>query len=897
MSTFAPTLTVPGESGGSEVGQVVIARKHSTASAFVRPDGRVDVQVADEPTTLAKNLQKWLNRQLHVPRGDDATGAQDGAATNASWTLGPSATVPRLNIAIHIVGSRGDVQPFIAIAKVLSQPPYSHRVRICTHPVFKNFVESNGLEFFSIGGDPATLMAYMVKNPGLMPGKESWKSGEVGKRRAEIAQILEGCWRSCIEPGNGMDGGQEGSGAGSHFVADAIIANPPSYAHLHCAEKLRIPLHMVFTMPWSPTQYFPHPLAAIERSKSDPSFANYMSYTLMELLAWEGLGDVINGFRMKTLHLDAISPLWGHMLLSRRKVPFTYTWSSALIPKPPDWGSHINISAFSFLSAPSSYQPPDALAEFLKAGPPPVYIGFGSIVVEKPKELTDIVFGAVKRLGIRALVSQGWGGLGGEEAPEGVFLLGDCPHDWLFQYVSCVVHHGGAGTTAIGIAMGKPTVIVPFFGDQPFWGAMIYRAGAGPEPVPYKKLTAEILAENISKALGSDIERAVGEMSAKIAQENGAVDTAMAFHKSLDLDAMSCQLCPSKVAICRVRRTKLRLSALAAATLVEHGHLTFHDCRPINHKTWDVDEGPVGPVTGAIASITGTITGTVVNTSRYSRKMSRSRRKKLEEKDAQSIISEAEGPAPLGVETPPDIANHFSFSSAGKYPPEYLEQVAHQMATRKLPSRTSRSKHRARHPWSPITRPETMASMASKSSNKSTQQGGVHGATYETGQYALSLIGTGLKAPVALLYNLANGFHNSPALIFHDNTVRHRKSITGLASGIKVAAHGFTLNLFDGVTGIVTQPYHGAQDDGVSGFGKGVVKGLGGMVLRTTAAVIGVPAYTLKGLERQIEERFDHDLRAKILTTRLRQAIAAYEQGSTQEKEDILSKWKSYGYK
>jgi hypothetical protein len=107
--------------------------------------------------------------------------------------------VTRLNITIHIVESRGDVQPFIAIGQILTKSLHGHRVRFCTHPVFRDFVEENGLGLFSIGGDPNSLMTYMVKKPGLLPGKESWKSGDVGKRRAEFAVILEGCWRSCIE--------------------------------------------------------------------------------------------------------------------------------------------------------------------------------------------------------------------------------------------------------------------------------------------------------------------------------------------------------------------------------------------------------------------------------------------------------------------------------------------------------------------------------------------------------------------------------------------------------------------------------------------------------------------------------------------------------------------------
>jgi hypothetical protein len=163
-----------------------------------------------------------------------------------------------LNVVIHVVGSRGDVQPFVALGKVLKER-YSHRVRLATHPAFQKFVEENGLEFFSIGGDPAELMAFMVKNPGLILGLDTLRSGEVSKKRKQIAGIIKGCWRSCIEAGDGSDtqasnlaiknslGRQAPPNLGRPFVADAIIANPPSFAHVHCAEKLGIPLHMMFT--------------------------------------------------------------------------------------------------------------------------------------------------------------------------------------------------------------------------------------------------------------------------------------------------------------------------------------------------------------------------------------------------------------------------------------------------------------------------------------------------------------------------------------------------------------------------------------------------------------------------------------------------------------------------
>lgn len=143
---------------------------------------------------------------------------------------------------------------------------------------------------------------------------------------------------------------------------------------------------------------------------------------------------------------------------------FKVTRSPALIPKPRDWSANISISGFYFLNLATNYTPDPDLNAFLDAGPPPVYIGFGSIVLEDPDGMTKLIFDAVRQTGQRALVSKGWGGFGADQIgiPDNVFMLGNVPHDWLFKRVSCVVHHGGAGTTAAGIAAGKPTVIVPF---------------------------------------------------------------------------------------------------------------------------------------------------------------------------------------------------------------------------------------------------------------------------------------------------------------------------------------------------------------------------------------------------------------------------------------------------
>lgn len=155
----------------------------------------------------------------------------------------------------------------------------------------------------------------------------------------------------------------------------------------------------------------------------------------------------------------------GPTLASTLKVPFTYCWSPALVPKPADWPEYIDVCGF-FFRDPPQYEPSDELRSFIESGSPPVYIGFGSIVLEDPERMTTAILGAVQANGFRAIVSKGWSNLGASgEAHKDIMFIGDCPHEWLFQHVAAVVHHGGAGTTACGLRNGKPTTVVPFFGE------------------------------------------------------------------------------------------------------------------------------------------------------------------------------------------------------------------------------------------------------------------------------------------------------------------------------------------------------------------------------------------------------------------------------------------------
>ena len=389
---------------------------------------------------------------------------------------------------------------------------------------------------------------------------------------------------------------------------------------------------------------------------------------------------------------------------------------------------------------------------------------------------------------MRALVSKGWGNFGGNSPPKDVFLLGNVPHDWLFPRVSAVVHHGGAGTTAIGIMLGKPTVVVPFFGDQLFWGNMIYRAGAGPMPVAYKKLDSTQLAESIKVALKPETRGRAHELAEKIKNEDGPAKAAQLFQSTPQMKNLGCFILRDRVAVWRVRRTNIQLSSLTAGVLVTHKKLKPEQLKLARHKRWYVDEGSQDPLVGIIGAFSTTATGLVSDVQHFSKALSR-KSSRVELRTAAAKASSEESGS----------AAHSSVNNHNKK-----------------------------------TRNTAMIACAFAGSSA------VHVA----------------KLPVALTYNLANGFHNLPAQV-GDTTVRVRDPITGIASGMRVGGKEFVYGILDGFSGVVTQPYRGYQDG--KGFGRatGVAKGVGlgvvGLVSKVPAAIIGPFGYGGKGVERQLQ--------------------------------------------
>jgi hypothetical protein len=359
------------------------------------------------------------------------------------------------------------------------------------------------------------------------------------------------------------------------FVADAIISNPTTYTHVHLAQALHVPLHMFFTMPWSRTDAFPHPLSnfaygQVERKEAESLWvcevqkqlvedkkdaasisSTRFSYDMIDRLMWFSTSDYINEFR--TQHgLGTLGQSDGPYLVNSLKVPFGYIWSPALIPKPHDWGAHIDVLGFSVLPGSGfTGEPPADIAAWISQGTPPIYVGFGSCVLEDPVGLADAIVAAARAVGVRVIMQLGWSKLGEHHKatdPANVLVINAVPHDWLFKLTAAVVHHGGAGTTCAGLLAANPTLVVPFFGDQPFWGAMISNAGAGPRPVPPDKATLATLTAAFQFLLLPETKLAATEMGAKMKHEDGISEAVKAFSKRCNPHNLRCDVLPNEVA-------------------------------------------------------------------------------------------------------------------------------------------------------------------------------------------------------------------------------------------------------------------------------------------------------------------------------------------------------------
>lgn len=391
--------------------------------------------------------------------------------------------VSGLRIAIVASGTRGDVQPYIALGQGLKQA--GHHVRVLTSDDFAGLVTGAGLEFCATG----ISVEQMIQS-------EAWrKTMESGNFLRVVSHMNAEMQRRARDLVATTPALLEG--------ADLIVAGlSVMMGTFSIAEKLDIPVIQAYVVPLTPTRAFPGPLTPrLPLAGSAVGGAlNALSFHVMRQMLWQS-GRVADVVTRRHLGLRPAS-VWGpYRILKQRRIPILYGYSQHVVPRPADWDEQNHITGYWFLDAPLDWSPPPALSAFLEAGEPPVYIGFGSMGNRHPEATSRLVLKALDLVGCRGVLASGWGGLAQTDLPERVFMLSSAPHDWLFPRMAAVVHHGGAGTTAAGLRSGLPTAVVPFFGDQMFWGQRVAELGIGPAFIPRRQLTAERLADAISSTL------------------------------------------------------------------------------------------------------------------------------------------------------------------------------------------------------------------------------------------------------------------------------------------------------------------------------------------------------------------------------------------------------------
>lgn len=403
-----------------------------------------------------------------------------------------------MKILILTIGSRGDVQPYVALGRGLQQA--GHSVTLCTGALFQELVTAHGLSFLPLDDE-------MIRLADSPEGRQMMEGGgnpmkAINMVKPMIRRMLADMWT-----------------AAQATQPDLILYHPKTLGGYHVAEARQTAVILSLVLPLlTPTREFALPMTSANLG----GFLNRLSYKMAPLIA-APYSSLINEFRQQ-LGLKPAGRILNELKLANgRDMPVMYGFSHHIVPRPADWPETTVATGYWFLPAEEAWQPPADLCAFLQAGPPPVYIGFGSMTGAQPERLADIAIGALQKAGQRGILATGWGGLQPGQLPATIFKLESAPHDWLLPQMTAVVHHGGAGTTAAGLRAGKPSLICPFLGvgDQLFWGERVHRLGAGPPPIKRKNLTVDNLAAAIEQMAQSP---AMQQKAAALAERLQAED-------------------------------------------------------------------------------------------------------------------------------------------------------------------------------------------------------------------------------------------------------------------------------------------------------------------------------------------------------------------------------------
>jgi sterol 3beta-glucosyltransferase len=403
-----------------------------------------------------------------------------------------------MNIVITSFGVRGDIQPYLALAVGLQRA--GHRVTLATSRDFTEWIESFGV---TAHPTPHSMFALM--------------------RRPETREVLTGRnplrqMRLFRETMRQVAASGEVLWAAMHD-ADVVIQSPTSTGALEAAHARNVPVALASPLPFAATRAYPSFFLGPLQGSLGKGY-NRLTHALTHRLLWSLMGAPLTNPLRKKLGLKPWSSFAGVMARARRLgVPTLYGYSAHVVPRPEDWDETQHITGYWFLDPPADWQPPPDLLRFLDAGPPPIYVGFGSMGDVMPAGVTQKVLAALKKAGQRGVLLVG---REGRHQREDVHFVDDVPHGWLFPQMAAVLHHGGAGTTAAGLRAGVPSIVMPLAGDQHAWAGRVTALGVGLRHASLTRLTTDGLARAIDAAVNDQAMRArAGALGEKIRAEDG----------------------------------------------------------------------------------------------------------------------------------------------------------------------------------------------------------------------------------------------------------------------------------------------------------------------------------------------------------------------------------------
>ena len=410
-------------------------------------------------------------------------------------------------------GSRGDVQPLIALGKGLKQAGYD--ITIAAGSNFREMVTHAGFAYESFRTDIHAMMnsesgiAWVENN-----GGNSLKEAQNMKRMMnEFGQTIgEDLWSIAEQ-------------------ADVLVSGLPTFMLTHgIAKKLNKKHITIMLAPLNPTAdyratmvpFLPHRTVFLNRYAG--LIGQYFTYWIFQ--------ETSNAY----LHSIGSEPVSfsDYRRAYNAEVPIIYGISPSVMPQPDDWGNNTFVTGYWFIDESNDWEPPESLNTFLQDGDPPICFGFGSMANRDPQATGQIIVEAIQTTGKRGIILSGWGGLNADHLPEDILMLDYAPHDWLFPRMAALIHHGGAGTTAAALRAGVPNTVVAHMADQPYWGRRVHELGVGAPYITRHQLNKRNLVKTIRAMIGEKtMQQKAKALGNSIHQEDGVQEAAKVFNSLL----------------------------------------------------------------------------------------------------------------------------------------------------------------------------------------------------------------------------------------------------------------------------------------------------------------------------------------------------------------------------